>query len=173
MPHQPNSLAAELFSRDPHSAAVAVVDGYGLTISVSWGHLLITDGIGQHRRTRRYSRAERVLRRIVILGHTGTVTLDAIRWCADIGIALVQIDSDGRILMVGNNPSRTAGSCAPKPPPPVLRSVSRSPSSCSERRSKGRPLSLRTRWPVPRPQPRPGDWAPICKRQQTFGRAGT
>lgn len=47
------------------------------------------------------------MRRIVILGHTGTLTLDAIRWCADVGIALVQIDTDGRVLMVGHNPART------------------------------------------------------------------
>jgi CRISPR/Cas system-associated endonuclease Cas1 len=43
----------------------------------------------------------------VILGHTGTLTLDAVRWCADVGIALIQIDGDGRVLMVGNNPART------------------------------------------------------------------
>jgi CRISPR-associated endonuclease Cas1 len=107
MPHQTNSPAAELFSRDTRSAAVAVVDGYGLTISVSCGHLVITDGIGPHRRERLLPRAQRTVQRIVILGHTGTVTLDAIRWCADIGIALVQIDRDGRVLMVGNNPART------------------------------------------------------------------
>jgi CRISPR associated protein Cas1 len=60
-----------------------------------------------HRRTRTLPRAQRTVRRIVILGHTGTVTLDAIRWCADVGVALIQIDSDGRVLMVGNNPART------------------------------------------------------------------
>jgi CRISPR-associated endonuclease Cas1 len=107
MPHQTNSAAAELFSRQPRTVAVAVVDGYGITISVSRGHLLITDGIGPLRRQRLLPRAQRTVQRIVILGHTGTLTLDAIRWCADVGIALIQIDGDGRVLMVGNNPART------------------------------------------------------------------
>jgi CRISPR-associated endonuclease Cas1 len=94
-------------NRRPLSDTVLTVDGYGLHLAVRHGHLNITDGIGPHRRTRTLPRAQRTVRRIVILGHTGTLTLDAIRWCADIGIALIQIDSDGRVLMVGNNSART------------------------------------------------------------------
>jgi CRISPR-associated endonuclease Cas1 len=93
--------------RRPLNDAILTVDGYGLHLAVGYGHLGITDGIGPHRRTRILPRAQRTVRRIVILGHTGTVTLDAVRWCADTGIALIQIDGDGRVLIVGNNPART------------------------------------------------------------------
>src|SRR5215208_4609294 len=100
MQNNANSPVADLFNRDPVDHSVAVADGYNLSLRVHHGHLIIEDGIGRHRRQRRYSRAERMLRRIAILGHTGYLTLDAIQWCADIGISLIQLDSDGRILFV-------------------------------------------------------------------------
>ncbi len=104
MPNQGDSLVAGLFSRDPVNASVTVADGYGLTIRVHRGHLVIEDGIGRHRRQRRYSRAERTLRRLVILGHTGYLTLEALRWCADVGVVMVHLDGDGRLLAVHGRP---------------------------------------------------------------------
>jgi len=103
------SAVEQVFARQPLDASVVVVvvGGYGLRLTVHRGHLLVADGIGPHRRERLLPRAQRQVRRIVILGHTGTLTLDAIRWCTDVGIALVQIDTDGRVLMVGHNPART------------------------------------------------------------------
>jgi len=97
----------QVYARRPLDSSVVVVDGYGLRLTVQRRHLLLADGIGPHRRERLLPRAQRQVRRIVVLGHTGTLTLDAIRWCADVGIALVQIDTDGRVLMVGHNPART------------------------------------------------------------------
>ncbi len=35
---------------------------------------------------------------MVVLGHTGSITFDAIRWLADIGAGYVQVDEDGRVL---------------------------------------------------------------------------
>jgi CRISPR-associated endonuclease Cas1 len=84
-----------------------IVDGYGLHLGVERGHLIIADRPDRERRIRRLSRSQRDIRRIVILGHVGEITLAAVRWCADVGIALVQIDTDGRVLMVGQNPART------------------------------------------------------------------
>ncbi len=78
---------------------VAVVDGYGIRISVQRGHLLIADGVGRHRRERRFSRATCPAKRILILGHTGAITLEAIRWCSDVGVAIAQLDHDGRLLV--------------------------------------------------------------------------
>ncbi len=122
MPDQGDSLVASLFSRDPANASVAVADGYGLTIRVHRGHLVIEDGIGRHRRQRRYSRAERTLRRLVILGHTGYLTLEALRWCADVGVVVVHLDGDGRLLTVHGSPGtddarlRRAQAAAPSSP---------------------------------------------------------
>jgi len=107
MPTNANSSVTDMFTRDSRHPSVLVADGYGLNIHVHRGQLVIRDGIGRHRRERRLSRAERVVRRLVLLGHTGSVTLDAVRWCADVGIAVVQMDTEGRVLMVGANPSRT------------------------------------------------------------------
>ena len=54
--------------------------------------------VGTARRTRRFHRATHGLRRLVLLGHTGYITLEAIRWLTDTGIALIHIDQDGRVL---------------------------------------------------------------------------
>jgi CRISPR-associated endonuclease Cas1 len=81
-----------------------VVDGYGVRLSVRRGRLVIEDGMGTHRHRRELSRIERTIRRIVILTDTGTVSLEAIRWCADVGIAVVQLDRDGRPLLSATAP---------------------------------------------------------------------
>jgi len=102
-----NSLAtatAELFARDPRDASVLVVDGYGVSLTVARGHLVVSDGIGRHRREHRLSRAQRTVRRVVILGHTGHLSLEAIRWCHDVGIALIHLDTDGKLLAVAGRP---------------------------------------------------------------------
>ena len=85
------SAVAALFARDPADSSVLVVDGYGVHLHVRHGQLVVDDGIGQHRRQRRLPRAQRTVRRIVLLGHTGAVTLEAVRWCTDTGIALLQL----------------------------------------------------------------------------------
>src|SRR4051794_29927303 len=79
---------------------VLVADGYGIKLSVQRGHLLIEDGLGAQRRTRRYPRIERDLRRILILGHTGSLTLEALRWCAERHIAVAQLDADNRVISI-------------------------------------------------------------------------
>ena len=97
---------ADIFTRNPVDQSVLVADGYGVTVHVYAGQLHIGDGIGQHRRHRRLPRAQRTVTRIVLLGHTGSVTLDAIRWCADTGIAIIEIDTDGRLLLTAGTPGR-------------------------------------------------------------------
>jgi CRISPR-associated endonuclease Cas1 len=80
------------------SPAVVVADGYGISLTVSRGHLVIHDGIGSHRRTRRYPRIERDMHRILILGHTGSISLEAMRWCTERGIAVIQLDANNQII---------------------------------------------------------------------------
>lgn len=75
-----------------------VLSGYGLDIRVERGQLAVRDGIGRHRRAGTVHRATGKLRRLIVLGHTGAITLEAIRWLADIGAGYLQIDSDGRVL---------------------------------------------------------------------------
>ena len=80
------------------SSGVCVAHGYGIKISVHRGHLIVHDGIGRDRQTRRYHRVASKLRRLVLIGHTGYITLDALRWLHDVGAALVHIDADGQLL---------------------------------------------------------------------------
>src|SRR5215203_5953482 len=103
---RPPSSTGGIFTRDAHDASVIVADGYGLSLSVNRGHLIIEDGIGKTRRQRRIPRAQRTVRRIVILGHTGHITLEAVRWCHDTGIAIVHLDTNGSILLTAGEPGR-------------------------------------------------------------------
>jgi CRISPR-associated endonuclease Cas1 len=83
---------------EPAGDGICVAHGYGLKIYVHRGHLIIHDGIGHDRKTRRYHRVTSKLRRLILIGHTGYITLDALRWLHDIGAALVHIDADGQLL---------------------------------------------------------------------------
>lgn len=108
-------LHQHIFTRDPTNPAVLVGDGYGLSLTVTRGHLLLGDGLGRHRRERQLPRAQRTVRRIVILGHTGHLTLDAVRWCADTGIALIQLDTDGTTLLTRRQARHQRRPAAPRP----------------------------------------------------------
>lgn len=77
---------------------VLTLSGYGIRVAVERGHLIVEDGRGSVRRQGRFPRTTRDLKRLVIIGHTGTVTLDALRWLHDIGCAFVQLDTDGKVI---------------------------------------------------------------------------
>jgi CRISPR-associated protein Cas1 len=85
--------------RRPDSAGVAVVDGFGCKVTVERGALVLHDGIGQHRRTRRYERATHGLRRVVLANPAGLVTFEALRWCSSLGIGVVVLDNDGGAML--------------------------------------------------------------------------
>jgi CRISPR-associated endonuclease Cas1 len=73
--------------------------------------LLVSDGIGPTRRERRYARATHGLARLVVLSSSGTVSLEALRWCAGVGIGVVVLDPFGGELHltsggVGNDDPR-------------------------------------------------------------------
>jgi CRISPR-associated endonuclease Cas1 len=78
---------------------ILVLSGYGLHIGVERGHLAISDGIGRSRRSGRLHRATCGLTRLVVLGHSGTVSFDALRWLHDIGASFVQLDADGEVIV--------------------------------------------------------------------------
>ncbi|MDP9366395.1 MAG: CRISPR-associated endonuclease Cas1 [Chloroflexota bacterium] len=75
-----------------------VLSGYGIRVAVERGHLAVADGIGSERRSGTLAKATCRLRRLVVLGHAGTVSLDAMRWLHDVGAAFVQLDSDGQVI---------------------------------------------------------------------------
>jgi CRISPR-associated protein Cas1 len=65
---------------------------------VDHGHLLIEDGIGTSRRHARFPRVGHGLRRLVVIGSDGIVSLAALRWLADQDAAFVMLDRDGSVL---------------------------------------------------------------------------
>jgi len=77
---------------------VCVVEGYGVSVNVRHGRLHVRDGFPSERRERVYSRINPGISRLVVLGHAGAVTLEALLWLTDLGIAFVQIDKDGRLV---------------------------------------------------------------------------
>jgi CRISPR-associated endonuclease Cas1 len=79
---------------------IVVAEGYGVRISIKRGHLLIEDGIGTERRVRTFPRVS-LLERVVVIGHAGSVSLEALRWMRDVKIAFMQIDSDASLVAVG------------------------------------------------------------------------
>src|SRR5262245_66274433 len=79
--------------------AVCVVEGYGVRVRVKRSHLVVEDGFGAARRERVFARATHGLSRLVMLGHEGVVTLEALRRLADHGVALQPADRDGRVLV--------------------------------------------------------------------------
>lgn len=77
---------------------VLSLSGYGIRVAVERGYLTVEDGRGKDRRRARFSRTTRDLKRLVIFGHTGSISFDALRWLHDIGCAFVQLDIDGTVL---------------------------------------------------------------------------
>jgi CRISPR-associated endonuclease Cas1 len=79
-------------------AGVLVVDGFGVKLSVLHGKLRVEDGLGRQRRAIVLDRAGSALERLVLIGKTGFVTLEALAWLRAIGAAFVQIGRDGELL---------------------------------------------------------------------------
>src|SRR5260370_26879918 len=89
----------------PHSSAirksgVLVLSGYGIRVQVNAGHLLMHDGIADERRTIRLPRVNHGLKRLVMIGSDGFVTLEALRWLADQKAAFLMLDRMGKVLFV-------------------------------------------------------------------------
>jgi CRISPR-associated endonuclease Cas1 len=103
-PPTSQARAEALRHRRPHrktdrraGADVVVAHGYGLKVRVERRHLIVEDGFGRQRRTRRFHRTGK-LRRLVLIGRSGYVTLDSLRWLQDTGAAFVHVDASGELI---------------------------------------------------------------------------
>lgn len=77
---------------------IATLFGYGTAVSIDRGHLVIEDGIGADRLQIRLPRVGHGLKRLVVIGADGMVSLAALRWLADQDAAFVMLDRDGSVL---------------------------------------------------------------------------
>jgi len=78
---------------------VVTLYGYGIEVHVDRGHLTTRDGIEIDRRQARLPRVGHGLRRLVVVGSDGMVSLAALRWLADQDAAFVMLDRDGSVLV--------------------------------------------------------------------------
>jgi len=78
---------------------VVTLYGHGIAVYVDRGHLVLKDGICGERREARLPRVGHGLRRLVVIGSDGFVSLAALRWlAADQGAAFVMLERDGSVL---------------------------------------------------------------------------
>jgi CRISPR-associated endonuclease Cas1 len=77
---------------------VATLFGYSISVRVDRGHLILMDGIGTERRQARLPRVGHGLKRLVVIGSDGMVSLAALRWLGDQKAAFVLLERDGSVL---------------------------------------------------------------------------
>lgn len=78
---------------------VVTLFGYGIKVRVDGGHLLLEDGIGADRCQYRLPRVGHGLKRLVVIGSDGIVSLASLRWLADQKAAFVMLERDGTVLV--------------------------------------------------------------------------
>ena len=74
--------------------------GYGISVSVDRGHLIVTDGIGAERYNYRLPRVGHGLKRLVVVGSDGQISLTALRWLRDQDVAFSFLERNGKVLCV-------------------------------------------------------------------------
>jgi len=77
---------------------VVTLSSYGIEVRVDRGHLLLTDRLGANCRHFRLPRVGHGLRRLIIIGSDGCVSLSALRWLADQQVSFVMLERDGSVL---------------------------------------------------------------------------
>jgi CRISPR-associated endonuclease Cas1 len=86
---------------------VVTLFGYGIQVRVDRGHLLLEGGIGPERRCARLPRVGHGLRRLVVVGSDGMVSLAALRWLSDQKASFAMLNRDGSVL-VTTGPARSS-----------------------------------------------------------------
>ncbi len=83
-----------------HNDRILTIEGYNAQLFVERGHLVTRDGFAMKGKAReiRFPRGRCAIERIVIRAPGGTVSMDAIDWCARMGIAISFVASDSTLL---------------------------------------------------------------------------
>jgi CRISPR-associated protein Cas1 len=87
----------------PNRAGVMVVGGFGIAIHVADAHLVIKTRDDGEIRLSRVS----PLRRLVVVGTSGSVSLLALWWCRELSVNVVVIEPSGRILTTAGPDGRS------------------------------------------------------------------
>jgi CRISPR-associated protein Cas1 len=96
-----STLPQENLSRKSpiNRSGVLTLFGYGIKVRMQAGHLEIEDGIGPDRRRTRLARVGHRLKRLVVVGAEGYLSLAALRWLADQAVSFSMLSTDGTALL--------------------------------------------------------------------------
>src|SRR5262245_49956073 len=97
-PNVPELPISHNFQRLTPRHGVLTLSGYGILARVDRGHLILRDGIGKELREARFSRVGHGLRRLVVIGNDGMISLAALRWLHDQRAAFVMLERNGSLL---------------------------------------------------------------------------
>lgn len=81
-------------------SGILTLSGYGIKVRLQSGHIEIEDGVGTERRHFSLPRVGHGLRRLVIVGSDGFVSLAALRWIADQNAGFAMLERNGKVLTV-------------------------------------------------------------------------
>jgi CRISPR-associated endonuclease Cas1 len=91
--------SAQTLKLVPRHGVLTLV-GYGIQVRVDKGHLVIQDGIGADRYNYRLPRVGHRLKRLVVVGSDGLISLTALRWLRDQDVAFSFLERNGKVLCV-------------------------------------------------------------------------
>jgi CRISPR-associated protein Cas1 len=93
---QPSTFRKSSISK----SGVLTIHGFGIRVRMQSGHLEIEDGIGPDRRKIRLARVGHGLKRLVLIGSDGFITLEALHWFSAQDVAFVMLERNGKVVCV-------------------------------------------------------------------------
>lgn len=79
---------------------VLTLHGFRINVRVQSANLEIEDGVGMERRKVRLARVGHGLKRLVVIGSDGYVSLQALNWLASQGVSFIMLERNGKVLCV-------------------------------------------------------------------------
>jgi CRISPR-associated endonuclease Cas1 len=77
---------------------VVTLYGYPISLNVEHGQLILQDGVGPRRRRSRFARVGHTLRRVVVIGAEGFVSLAALKWMQNQNVTFLMLERNGKVL---------------------------------------------------------------------------
>src|SRR5438552_6672417 len=79
---------------------VLTLSGFGIKVRMQRGHLELEDGVGMERRTIRLPRVGHGLKRLIVIGSDGFVSLSALEWLTAQDASFVMLERNGKVSCV-------------------------------------------------------------------------
>jgi CRISPR-associated endonuclease Cas1 len=98
----PSTLPQHNVSRKSQisKTGVLTLSGFGIKVRMLRGHLEIEDGVGVERRKIRLPRVGHGLKRLIVIGSDGFLSLSALEWLTKQDASFVMLERDGKVSCV-------------------------------------------------------------------------